>query len=160
MEKIFELLFANYPNATMVRRSKSNFLVIPDDEGGFYSVKVGKVNMKGTEKIPPFDFESAKEEYVAWDAERAAKAASPKSGRKSGPDPVKQEEKARRQEALVAWMVLNPGEHTCTEIKESMPEVYGDMTVMTVGSDLKPMVESGTVEKVTHEGKGYYIYKG
>lgn len=160
MEKIFELLFANYPNATMVRRSKSNFLVVPDGEGGFYSVKVGKVNMKGTEKIPPFDFESAKEEYVAWDAERAAKAASPKSGRKSGPDPVKQEEKARRQEALVAWMVLNPGEHTCTEIKESMPEVYGDMIVMTVGSDLKPMVEGGTVEKVTHEGKGYYIYKG
>ena len=160
MEKIFELLFANYPDATMVRRSKSNFLVVPDGEGGFYSVKVGKVNMKGTEKIPPFDFESAKEEYVAWDAERAAKAASPKSGRKSGPDPVKQEEKARRQEALVAWMVLNPGEHTCTEIKESMPEVYGDMTVMTVGSDLKPMVEGCTVEKVTHEGKGYYIYKG
>ena len=160
MEKIFELLFANYPDATMVRRSKSNFLVVPDGEGGFYSVKVGKVNMKGTEKIPPFDFESAKEEYVAWDAERAAKAASPKSSRKSGPDPVKQEEKARRQEALVAWMVLNPGEHTCTEIKESMPEVYGDMTVMTVGSDLKTMVEGGTVEKVTHEGKGYYIYKG
>lgn len=160
MEKIFELLTANYPDATMVRRSKSNFLAIPDGEGGFYSVKVGKLNMKGTDKIAPFDYEAAKEEYVAWDAERTAKAAAPKSGRKSGPDPVKQEEKARRQEALVAWMVLNPGEHTCTEIKESMPEVYGDMTVMTVGSDLKPMVEDGTVEKVTHEGKGYYIYKG
>ena len=57
-------------------------------------------------------------------------------------------------------MVLNPGEHTCTEIKESMPEVYGDMTVMTVGSDLKPMVEGSTVDKVSHEGKSYYIYKG
>ena len=160
MEKIFELLTANYPDATMVRRSKSNFLAIPDGEGGFYSVKVGKLNMKGTDKIAPFDYEAAKEEYDAWETERAAKAAAPKSGRKSGPDPVKQEEKARRQEALVAWMVLNPGVHTCTEIKESMPEVYGDMTVMTVGSDLKPMVEGGTVEKVTHEGKGYYIYKG
>ena len=160
MEKIFELLTANYPDATMVRRSKSNFLAIPDGEGGFYSVKVGKLNMKGTDKITPFDYEAAKEEYDAWEAERAAKAAAPKSGRKSGPDPVKQEEKARRQEALVAWMVLNPGEHTCTEIKESMPEVYGDMTVMTVGSDLKPMVEGGTVDKVSHEGKSYYIYKG
>lgn len=159
MEKIFELLTANYPDATMVRRSKSNFLAIPDGEGGFYSVKVGKLNMKGTDKIAPFDYEAAKEEYDAWETERAAKAA-PKSGRKSGPDPVKQEEKARRQEALVAWMVLNPGEHTCTEIKESMPEVYGDMTVMTVGSDLKPMVEGGTVDKVSHEGKSYYIYKG
>lgn len=160
MEKIFELLTANYPDATMVRRSKSNFLAIPDGEGGFYSVKVGKLNMKGTDKIAPFDYEAAKEEYDAWEAERAAKAAAPKSGRKSGPDPVKQEEKARRQEALVAWMVLNPGEHTCTEIKESMPEVYGDMTVMTVGSDLKPIVEGGTVDKVSHEGKSYYIYKG
>ena len=160
MEKIFELLTANYPDATMVRRSKSNFLAIPDGEGGFYSVKVGKLNMKGTDKIAPFDYEAAKEEYDAWEAERAAKAAAPKSGRKSGPDPVKQEEKARRQEALVAWMVLNPGEHTCTEIKESMPEVYGDMTVMTVGSALKPMVEGGTVDKVSHEGKSYYIYKG
>ena len=160
MEKIFELLTANYPDATMVRRSKSNFLAIPDGEGGFYSVKVGKLNMKGTDKIAPFDYEAAKEEYDAWETERAAKAAAPKSGRKSGPDPVKQEEKARRQEALVAWMVLNPGEHTCTEIKESMPEVYGDMTVMTVGIDLKPMVEGGTVDKVSHEGKSYYIYKG
>ena len=160
MEKIFELLTANYPDATMVRRSKSNFLAIPDGEGGFYSVKVGKLNMKGTDKIAPFDYEAAKEEYDDWETERAAKAAAPKSGRKSGPDPVKQEEKARRQEALVAWMVLNPGEHTCTEIKESMPEVYGDMTVMTVGSDLKPMVEGGTVDKVSHEGKSYYIYKG
>ena len=160
MEKIFELLTANYPDATMVRRSKSNFLAIPDGEGGFYSVKVGKLNMKGTDKIAPFDYEAAKEEYDAWETERAAKAAAPKSGRKSGPDPVKQEEKARRQEALVAWMVLNPGEHTCIEIKESMPEVYGDMTVMTVGSDLKPMVEGGTVDKVSHEGKSYYIYKG
>lgn len=160
MEKIFELLTANYPDATMVRRSKSNFLAIPDGEGGFYSVKVGKLNMKGTDKIAPFDYEAAKEEYDAWETERAAKAAAPKSSRKSGPDPVKQEEKARRQEALVAWMVLNPGEHTCTEIKESMPEVYGDMTVMTVGSDLKPMVEGGTVDKVSHEGKSYYIYKG
>ena len=160
MEKIFELLTANYPDATMVRRSKSNFLAIPDGEGGFYSVKVGKLNMKGTDKIAPFDYEAAKEEYDAWETERAAKAAAPKSGRKSGPDPVKQEEKARRQEALVAWMVLTPGEHTCTEIKESMPEVYGDMTVMTVGSDLKPMVEGGTVDKVSHEGKSYYIYKG
>ena len=160
MEKIFELLTANYPDATMVRRSKSNFLAIPDGEGGFYSVKVGKLNMKGTDKIAPFDYEAAKEEYDVWETERAAKAAAPKSGRKSGPDPVKQEEKARRQEALVAWMVLNPGEHTCTEIKESMPEVYGDMTVMTVGSDLKPMVEGGTVDKVSHEGKSYYIYKG
>ena len=34
------------------------------------------------------------------------------------------------------------------------------MTVMTVGSDLKPMVEGGTVDKVSHEGKSYYIYKG
>ena len=160
MEKIFELLTANYPDATMVRRSKSNFLAIPDGEGGFNSVKVGKLNMKGTDKIAPFDYEAAKEEYDAWETERAAKAAAPKSGRKSGPDPVKQEEKARRQAALVAWMVLNPGEHTCTEIKESMPEVYGDMTVMTVGSDLKPMVEGGTVDKVSHEGKSYYIYKG
>ena len=160
MEKIFELLTANYPVATMVRRSKFNLLAIPDGEGGFYSVKVGKLNMKGTDKIAPFDYEAAKEEYDAWETERAAKAAAPKSGRKSGPDPVKQEEKARRQEALVAWMVLNPGEHTCTEIKESMPEVYGDMTVMTVGSDLKPMVEGGTVDKVSHEGKSYYIYKG
>ena len=160
MEKIFELLTANYPDATMVRRSKSNFLAIPDGEGGFYSVKVGKLNMKGTDKIAPFDYEAAKEEYDAWETERAAKAAAPKSGRKSGPDPVKQEEKARRQEALVAWMVLNPGEHTCTEIKESMPEVYGDMTVMTVGSDLKPMVDGGTVDKGSHEGKSYYIYKG
>ena len=160
MEKIIELLTANYPDATMVRRSKSNFLAIPDGEGGFYSGKVGKLNMKGTDKIAPFDYEAAKEEYDAWETERAAKAAAPKSGRKSGPDPVKQEEKARRQEALVAWMVLNPGEHTCTEIKESMPEVYGDMTVMTVGSDLKPMVEGGTVDKVSHEGKSYYIYKG
>ena len=26
--------------------------------------------------------------------------------------------------------------------------------------DLKPMVEGGTVDKVSHEGKSYYIYKG
>ena len=77
MEKIFELLTANYPDATMVRRSKSNFLAIPDGEGGFYSVKVGKLNMKGTDKIAPFDYEAAKEEYDAWETERAAKAAAP-----------------------------------------------------------------------------------
>lgn len=54
----------------------------------------------------------------------------------------------------------NEGEHTCTEIKEAMPEVYGECVIMTVGSDLKSAAQDNPCLKCrTEKGKNYWRYE-
>lgn len=151
-----------FPGATMCRRSNSNFLAIPGDvvDGvqTYYAVKVSALLSKDTKVNKAFDFDAAVAEYAEFAAKQAEKAATPKKS--SGADPAKQAAKEARKAALTEWMQDNPGEHTCTEIKEAMPQVYGECVIMTVGSDAKELFTAGVLDRRNEKGKNYYFYKG
>ena len=162
MNEIINAVATACPGATMCRRSKQNFLAVPGDvvDGvqTYYAVKVSALLAKDTKTNTAFDFDSAVAEYDEFATKQAAKSSTPKKS--SGADPAKQAAKEARKTALTEWMKDNPGEHTCTEIKEAMPEVYGECVIMTVGSDAKELFVAGVLDKRTEKGKNYYFYKG
>lgn len=159
MNEMMVALSAQFPGSVMVRRSKQNFLAVPGEvnEDGvqtYYAVKLSALLAKDTKTNKAFDVDAAQQEYAEYMAEQAAKATAPKKAK--GADPAKQAEKEKRKGALLAWFVENPGEHTCSEVLEALPEVYEGKTVMTVGSDAKELATEGTLVKRTEKGKNYY----
>lgn len=162
MQNLIDTISTACTGATMCRRSNSNFLAVPGDvvDGvqTYYAVKVSALLSKDTKVNKAFDFDAAVAEYAEFAAKQAEKAATPKKS--SGADPAKQAAKEARKAALTEWMKDNPGEHTCTEVKEAMPEVYGECVIMTVGSDAKELFTAGVLDKRTEKGKNYYFYKG
>lgn len=157
-------ILSQFPGASMVRRSKSNFIAVPTgemtEEGKptYIAVKVGTLLSKDTKSNTAFDFDAAVAEYAEYAAQQKEKEAKPKSTKKSGPDPEKQAAKESRKSALLAWMIENPGEHTSMEIKTAMPDVYGDVLIMQVGSDLKELWEAKNLTRREEKGKKYYAY--
>ena len=162
MNEIISAIATACPGATMCRRSNVNFLAVPgdvvDSVQTYYAVKVSALLAKDTKVNKAFDFDAAVAEYDEYTAKQAEKASAPKKS--SGADPAKQAAKEARKKALTEWMRENEGEHTCTEIKEAMPEVYGECVIMTVGSDAKELFVAGVLDKRTEKGKNYYFYKG
>lgn len=162
--EIVSAILSQFPGAAMVRneKAKANFIAIPKGEVDgvmeYASVKVGSLLSKDTKANTAFNFEAAKAAYEAYAAGVAEKAAAPKAPKKSGADPEKQAAMVKRQEAALAWLIENPGEHTATEIFNALPNVYEGKTVMTVGSDLKPLTDSVNCEK--REGKNYWSFNG
>jgi hypothetical protein len=159
MNEMMVALSAQFPGSVMVRRSKQNFLAVPGEvnEDGvqtYYAVKLSALLAKDTKTNKAFDVDAAQQEYAEYMAEQATKATAPKKAK--GADPAKQAEKEKRKGALLAWFVENPGEHTCSEVLEALPEVYEGKTVMTVGSDAKELATEGTLVKRTEKGKNYY----
>lgn len=162
MQNIIDTITTACTGATMCRRSNSNFLAIPgevvDGVQTYYAVKVSALLAKDTKVNKAFDFDAAVAEYAEFAAKQAEKASTPKKS--SGADPAKQAAKEARKTALAAWMKDNPSEHTCTEVRDAMPEVYGECVIMTVGSDAKELFTAGVLDKRTEKGKNYYFYKG
>ena len=162
--EIVSAILSQFPGAAMVRneKAKANFIAIPKGEVDgvmeYASVKVGSLLSKDTKSNTAFNFEAAKTAYEAYAAGVAEKAAAPKAPKKSGADPEKQAAMVKRQEAALAWLIENPGEHTATEIFNALANVYEGKTVMTVGSDLKPLTDSVNCEK--REGKNYWSFNG
>lgn len=162
MQNLIDTISTACTGATMCRRSNSNFLAVPGDvvDGvqTYYAVKVSALLAKDTKVNKAFDFDAAVAEYAEFAAKQAEKAATPKKS--SGADPAKQAAKEARKAALTEWMQNNPGEHTCTEIKEAMPQVYGECVIMTVGSDLKSVAQDNPCLKYrTEKGKNYWRYE-
>lgn len=159
MNEMMVALSAQFPGSVMVRRSKQNFLAVPGEvnEDGvqtYYAVKLSALLAKDTKTNKAFDVDTAAHDYTEYMAEQATKTAAPKKAK--GADPAKQAEKEKRKGALLAWMVENPGEHTCSEVLTALPEVYEGKTVMTVGSDAKELATEGALVKRTEKGKNYY----
>lgn len=162
MQNIIDAITSACTGATMCRRSNSNFLAVPgavvDGVQTYYAVKVSALLAKDTKTNKAFDFDAAVAEYAEFAAKQAEKASTPKKS--SGADPAKQAAKEARKTALAAWMKDNPGEHTCTEIKDAMPEVYGECVIMVVGSDLKSAAQDNPCLKCrTEKGKNYWRYE-
>lgn len=161
--EILSSVFSQFEGATLCRKGNSTFIAVPTgiNEDGvqtYASVKVSALLAKDTKTNKAFDLASASAEYEAYQARQAEKASKPKAEKK-GADPAKQEAKRKRMENALEWLSANPGEHTCQEVKEAMPEVYGDITIMQVGSDLKTLWEEERITRRTEKSKHFYCAK-
>ena len=146
------------PGASMARANKTNFVVIPVDDG-IVKVSVGTALSVDTKAHKAFNMDAAVAEYKAWEAESALREAEKASKPKkvSGPSP---EAQARRDE-LDAKIVAMPSftDYTATNILEAIKgQVAENVTVMAVGQSAKRLVERGVLTVGTHEGdkKSYY----
>ena len=146
------------PGAQMARANKTNFVVIPTDEG-FVKVAVANALAKDTKNHKAFNAEAAIAEYKAYEAEVALREAEKanKPVKVKGPNP---EAQARRDE-LDAKVAGLPSftEYTATDILNALSgQVAENVTVMAVGSSAKRLVEKGILTVGNREGdkKSYY----
>jgi hypothetical protein len=147
------------PGATMGRANKTNFVIIPTDEG-YAKVDVKKALAQKTKAHEPFNFDAAVAEYKAWEAEAALRAAerASKPKRATGPDP---EAQARRDELDAKVAALNFTDYTATDIMNALKsagQVGEKVMAMHIGSSAKRLVEKGILTVTTKDGdkKPYY----
>ena len=144
--------------AEMGRANKSNFVVIPTDEG-YVKVNVVEASMKDANGRKAFNAEAALAEYKAWEAESALRAAEqaakPKAVR--GPN---LEAQARRDELDAKIAALPPfAECTATDIMAALTgQLTFNVTRMSVGQSAKRLVDKGVLVVTTKENdkKSYY----
>lgn len=164
--EILSAILTQFPGSALVRRSKQTFIAVPmgENEDGvmeYAKVAVGNLLSKDTANHTAFNFDAAVAEYEAYAAEQAEKTSKPKAEKKkSGPDPKKVAAMNARKEAALAWLISNPGEYPAKDIKDAMPDVYGDITIMQVGTDLKSLMNDGSVVYEVKEGKKYWRFNG
>lgn len=146
------------PGAQMARANKTNFVVVPTDEG-FVKIAVANALAKDTKAHKAFNAEAAIAEYKAYEAEVALREAEKvnKPVRVKGPNP---EAQARRDE-LDAKIAALPSftEYTATDILNALAgQVAENVTVMAVGSSAKRLVEKGVLTMGNRDGdkKSYY----
>lgn len=146
------------PGASMARQNKTNFVVIPADDG-IIKVSVGTALSIDTKAHKAFNAEAAIAEYKAWEAEAALREAekATKPVKVKGPNP---EAQARRDE-LDAKVSALPAftEYTATDILNALAgQVAENVTVMAVGQSAKRLVEKGVLTVGNREGdkKSYY----
>lgn len=157
-------ILSQFPGATMVRRSKQNFIAVPmgENEDGvmeYAKVSVSALLSKDTKTNTAFDFDAAVAEHEAYAATQAEKANKPKAPKKSGADPEKIAAQAKRKEAALAWLIENSGEHTATEVKAAI-DPDNAVTIMQIGSDLKSLMQDGQIVCEKREGKNYWSFAG
>jgi len=157
-------ILSQFTGATMVRRSKQNFIAVPmgENEDGvmeYAKVAVSALLSKDTKTNTAFDFDAAKAEYEEYAAAQLEKANKPKAEKKSGADPEKAAAQAARKEAALAWLIANSGEHTATEVKAAIdPE--NKVTIMQIGSDLKSLMQDGQIVCEKKDSKNYWSFVG
>ena len=152
----------NIPGAVMCRVNKTNFIVVPTEDG-YAKIAVGTALAKDTKTHKAFNFEAAKEAYKAYEAEVALREAEKanKPVKEKGPNP---EAEARRQ-ALDAQIAGLPAftDYTATDILSALQgQVAENVTVMAVGSSAMRLVDQGLItvevrkDEKNPKGKKYY----
>jgi hypothetical protein len=153
LSKILEI-----PGASMARQNKTNFVVIPSEEG-FVKVAVSNALAKDTKAHKAFNAEAAIAEYKAYEAEvalrEAEKASKPVKVKGANP-----EAQARRDE-LDAVIGAMPSftDCTATDIMNAIEgKVAFTLTPMNVGQSAKRLVEKGVLAVAFKDGdkKSYY----
>ena len=146
------------PGAQMARQNKTNFVVIPAEDG-IVKVAVGTALAVDTKAHKAFNMEAAIAEYKAYEAETALREAEKanKPVKVKGPNP---EAQARRDE-LDAVISALPSftEYTATNIMDAIAgKVAFNLTPMNVGQSAKRLVEKGVLVSATKDGdkKAYY----
>ena len=146
------------PGASMARANKTNFVVIPTDDG-YAKVAVASALAKDTKAHKAFNAEAAIAEYKAYEAEVALREAE-KASKPVKVKGVNPEAQARRDE-LDAVIGAMPSftDCTATDIMNAIEgKVAFTLTPMNVGQSAKRLVQSGVLSVATKEGdkKSYY----
>ena len=146
--------------ATMARANKTNFVVIPVEDG-YAKVEIKAALTQDTKNHKAFNFEAAKEAYKAWEAEGALRAAerANKPVKVKGPNP---EAEARRQ-ALDNQIAGLPTftDYTATDILNALGNTVAEnVTVMAVGSSAMRLVDKGILTMTLDEKKKKHYTKG
>jgi hypothetical protein len=146
--------------AVMCRTNKTNFVAIPTEDG-IVKVSVGNALAEDTKNHKAFNFEAAKADYKAWEAEGALGAAerANKPVKVKGPNP---EAEARRQalDNLVAGLPSFT-DYTATDIMNALAgQIAENVTVMAVGSSAQRLVNQGILTMTLDEKKKKHYTKG
>ena len=145
--------------AEKCRANKTNFVAIPTEDG-IVKVSVGTALAEDTKNHKAFNFEAAKADYKAWEAEGALRAAerANKPVKVKGPNP---EAQARRDE-LDAKVAALPAftDYTATDIMNALAgQIAENVTVMAVGSSAMRLVEKGVLTMTLDENKKKHYAK-
>lgn len=145
--------------ATMARVNKTNFIVIPVEDG-FVKVSVGVALNQDTKNRKAFNPEAAVAEYKAWEAEAALKVAerANRPVKVKGPNP---EAQARRDE-LDAKIASLPSftEFTATDILNALAgQIPENILAMQIGSSAQRLVEKGILTMTLDEKKKKHYSK-
>ena len=145
--------------AEKCRQNKTNFIAIPCEDG-IVKVTVSAALAENTKNHKAFNFEAAKADYKAWEAEGALRAAekAAKPVKVKGPNP---EAEARRQalDNLVAGLPSFT-DYTATDILNALAgQVADNVTVMAVGSSAMRLVEKGLLSMTLDEKKKKHYTK-
>lgn len=146
------------PGAQMARQNKTNFVVVPTDDG-FVKVAVANALAKDTKAHKAFNAEAAIAEYKAYEAEVALREAE-KANKPVKVKGVNADAQARRDE-LDAVITALPSfaDSTATDIMNAIEgKVAFTLTPMNVGQSAKRLVEKGVLTVSTKDGdkKSYY----
>lgn len=145
------------PGAQMARANKTNFIAIPVEDG-FIKVNVTTALAKDTKAHKAFNFEAAKAEYKAYEAEVALREAekASKPAKVKGPNPEAQ----ARKDALDAAISGMPSftDYTATDILNALSgQIPAETMVMAVGQSALRMVDKGVLTvRVDEKKKKFY----
>ena len=153
-----------FPDAVNVCVSNKNMIAIDtgkvDEEGRaiYATIDVTIKDNEATKTREGFSLEAA----VAAYEEKASKATERKSKTPSAPKNTEAAEKRnKRMVALREWWTNEADEgvgYTSTMVKDSLPDIYAELTIMQVGSDMKMLSEMipTDCEMRVEEGKKHY----
>ena len=146
------------PGAQMARQNKTNFVVVPTDDG-FVKVAVANALAKDTKAHKAFNAEAAIAEYKAYEAEVALREAE-KANKPAKVKGVNADAQARRDELdEVITALPSFTDSTATDIMNAIEgKVAFTLTPMNVGQSAKRLVEKGVLTVSTKDGdkKSYY----
>lgn len=153
-----------FPDAVNVCVSNKNMIAIDtgkvDEEGRaiYATIDVTIKDNEATKTREGFSLEAA----VAAYEEKASKATERKAKTPSAPKNTEAAEKRnKRMTALREWWMNEADEgvgYTSTMVKDSLPDIYAELTIMQVGSDMKLLSETipTDCEMRVEEGKKHY----
>lgn len=153
-----------FPDAVDVCVSNKNMIAIDTgkvDENGqtvYATIDVTVKDNEATKTREGFSLEAA----VAAYEEKATKATERKAKTPSAPKNTEAAEKRnKRMVALREWWTNDAEEgvgYTSTMVKDSLPDIYAELTIMQVGSDMKMLSEMipTDCEMRVEEGKKHY----
>ena len=153
-----------FPDAVDVCVSNKNMIAIDtgkvDEEGRtiYATIDVTIKDNEATKTREGFSLEAA----VAAYEEKSAKATERKAKTPSAPKNTEAAEKRnKRMVALREWWMNEADEgvgYTSTMVKDSLPDIYAELTIMQVGSDMKMLSEMipTDCEMRVEDGKKHY----
>ena len=151
-------LIAGIEGAQNARANKSNFVVVPCEDG-VAKISVGVALAKDTKTHSAFNMEAAVAEYKAWEAESALKAAekAARPAKVKGPNPEAQARRDAMDKAIADLPSFT--EYTATDIYNALKGQLADNVLIPhVGQAAHRLVEKGVLVQVAKEGdkKPYY----